>query len=355
MAGGIGETEPSWEEVNKGLTEIERRLERSVQQFEDSLSRRFTSQNKKERLGVSKNEVSKSLYEVFGFGRVKSTVIDQHTSGHEENKNLSSYGGPKDEYLHASTIEEHVTRPDGYKIEEEVEKGEHVDLVDGKLDNELTVRDEDVHEELALGLSFEFSDTSTVDGLIEDRPCGELELIHSSSPTTGVPTFMTGEIHAERHDSERIDSGGGAMDGGYDSPLVEGPWMAPLGVADVLMGDMLQGSSDSDIDTHRAFRDEYSRDVWDPGLDDTSRVSTQEDMTTHTGYRTVVAHESRSATHGLGAQLPVMIQQEEHSESSVTEERPNIEDLDPDTWDWLTIIIPVLKSHLLVDGRIQDD
>lgn len=120
---------------------------------------------------------------MFGFERVKSTVIDQHTSDHGESKNLSSYGGPKDEYLHASTIEEHVTLPYGYNIEEEVEKGEHGVQVDGKIDSELTIHDEDVHEELTLEISFEFSDTNTVDGLIEDRSCGELELIRTSSST----------------------------------------------------------------------------------------------------------------------------------------------------------------------------
>ena len=30
-----------------------------------------------------------------------------------------------------------------------------------------------------------------------DRLCGDLELVHSSSSTTGVQTFMTGEIHEE--------------------------------------------------------------------------------------------------------------------------------------------------------------
>lgn len=120
---------------------------------------------------------------------------------------------------------------------------------------------------------------------------------------------------------------------------------------------MLQGPSNSDIDTHRAFQDEYSIDVWDPGSDDTSGVSTQEDTTTHTGYRTIVTHERRSATHGLREQPLVMILHEEHvefgilheehSELPVIEERSNIEDLDLDTWDWLTMIIPYWKYHLL--------
>ena len=28
-----------------------------------------------------------------------------------------------------------------------------------------------------------------------DKPCDELELVHSSSPTAGIQTVMTGKIH----------------------------------------------------------------------------------------------------------------------------------------------------------------
>ena len=67
--------------------------------------------------------------------------------------------------------------------------------VDGELDLELTVHDEDVHEEIALEPSWESSSTSTPDSQIVDKPCDELELVHSLSPTTGVQIVMTGEIH----------------------------------------------------------------------------------------------------------------------------------------------------------------
>ena len=67
--------------------------------------------------------------------------------------------------------------------------------VDGELDLELTVHDEDVHEEIALKPSCESSDTSTFDSQIVDKPCDGLELVHSSSPIAGVHTVMTGEIH----------------------------------------------------------------------------------------------------------------------------------------------------------------
>ena len=60
---------------------------------------------------------------------------------------------------------------------------------------ELIVHDEDVHEEIALEPSCESSNTSTFASQIVDKPCDELELVHSSSPTVGVQKIMTGEIH----------------------------------------------------------------------------------------------------------------------------------------------------------------
>ena len=60
---------------------------------------------------------------------------------------------------------------------------------------ELTVHDEDVHEEIALEPSCESSDTSTFASQIVDKPCDELELVHSSSSTVGVQSVMPCEIH----------------------------------------------------------------------------------------------------------------------------------------------------------------
>ena len=60
---------------------------------------------------------------------------------------------------------------------------------------ELTVHDEDVHEEIALEPFCESSDTITFASQIVDKPCDELELVHSSSPTVGVHTVMTGKMH----------------------------------------------------------------------------------------------------------------------------------------------------------------
>ena len=76
-----------------------------------------------------------------------------------------------------------------------VKKDEHEVQVVGELHLELTIHDENVHEEIALEPSCESSNTSTFTIQIMDKPCDELELVHSSSPTAGIQTVMTGEIH----------------------------------------------------------------------------------------------------------------------------------------------------------------
>ena len=76
-----------------------------------------------------------------------------------------------------------------------VKKDEHEVKVVGELGWELTVHDEDVHEEIALEPSCESSDTSTFASQIVDKPCDELDLVHSSSPTAGIEIVMIGEIH----------------------------------------------------------------------------------------------------------------------------------------------------------------
>ena len=63
---------------------------------------------------------------------------------------------------------------------------EHEVQVVGELHLESTVHDEDVHEEIALEPFCESSDTSTFASQIVDKPCDELELVHSSSPTTRI-------------------------------------------------------------------------------------------------------------------------------------------------------------------------
>ena len=93
-----------------------------------------------------------------------------------------------------------------------VKKDEHEVQVVGELDLELTVHYEDVHEEIALEPSCDSSDTSTSDSQIVDKPC-ELELVHSSSPTAGVQTVMTCEIHeVQGNEHNSRDSGQSHME-----------------------------------------------------------------------------------------------------------------------------------------------
>ena len=94
-----------------------------------------------------------------------------------------------------------------------VEKDEPEVQVDGELDLELTVHDEDVHEEITLEPSCESSDTNTSVSQIVDKMCDELELVHSSSPTTRVQTVMIGEIHEVQGNEHRSrDSGQSHME-----------------------------------------------------------------------------------------------------------------------------------------------
>ena len=60
---------------------------------------------------------------------------------------------------------------------------------------------------------------------------------------------------------------------------------------DSLLGHLLPRSIYSDNDTLLIGRDDHSTcldtSVWDPGADDISRVSAQEDIVVHTIYRVV--------------------------------------------------------------------
>ena len=94
-----------------------------------------------------------------------------------------------------------------------VEKDEPEVQVDGELDLELTVHEEDMHEEIALEPFCDSSDTSTFTSQIVDKSCDELELVHSSSPTAGVQTVMTGEIHeVQGNEHSSRDSGQSHME-----------------------------------------------------------------------------------------------------------------------------------------------
>jgi hypothetical protein len=75
------------------------------------------------------------------------------------------------------------------------------------------------------------------------------------------------------------------------SPLLETPLFDQVVETDSLMGHLLPGPVCSDEDAPLIGRDDHSTcldtSVWDPGADDSSRVSAQEDTTAHTGYNVI--------------------------------------------------------------------
>jgi len=73
-----------------------------------------------------------------------------------------------------------------------------------------------------------------------------------------------------------------------ESPILEIPLMDQVVEIDSLLGDLLLGSIYSDEDALLIGRDDHNTcldtSVWDPGANDMSRVSAQEDATAHTRY-----------------------------------------------------------------------
>jgi hypothetical protein len=71
-----------------------------------------------------------------------------------------------------------------------------------------------------------------------------------------------------------------------ESQLLETPLVEQIVETDRLMEHLLPGSACSDEDALLISRDDHSTclgtSIWDPGADDSSRVSAQEDMTAHT-------------------------------------------------------------------------
>jgi hypothetical protein len=76
-----------------------------------------------------------------------------------------------------------------------------------------------------------------------------------------------------------------------ESPLLEVPLMDQVVETDNLLGHLLPGSIYIDEDALLIGRDDHSTcldtSVWDPCVDDISRLSAQEDTTAHTGYSSI--------------------------------------------------------------------
>jgi hypothetical protein len=71
-----------------------------------------------------------------------------------------------------------------------------------------------------------------------------------------------------------------------ETPLVE-----QVAEADRLMEHLLPGSTCIDEDALFSIQDDHSMcldiAIWDPGVDDSSRLSAQEDTAAHTGYNVI--------------------------------------------------------------------
>jgi hypothetical protein len=76
-----------------------------------------------------------------------------------------------------------------------------------------------------------------------------------------------------------------------ESPLLDIPLMAQVVETNNLLGHLLLGSIYNYEDALLIGQDDHSMfldtSVWDPGTDDISRVSAQEDKTSHTGYNEI--------------------------------------------------------------------
>jgi len=76
-----------------------------------------------------------------------------------------------------------------------------------------------------------------------------------------------------------------------ESHLLEKPLVEKIIEADRLMELLLPGSVCSDEDALFSYQDDHSMcldtSIWDPGADDSSRLSAQEDTATHTGYNMI--------------------------------------------------------------------
>jgi hypothetical protein len=76
-----------------------------------------------------------------------------------------------------------------------------------------------------------------------------------------------------------------------DSQLLETPVVEQVAEADRLMEHLLPGSTCIDEDALFSLQDDHSMcldiAIWDPGADDSSRLSAQEDTTAHTGYSVI--------------------------------------------------------------------
>jgi hypothetical protein len=96
------------------------------------------------------------------------------------------------------------------------------------------------------------------------------------------------QIQEEIHDVQTVDLTHTDQHEEIESQLLETPLVEQIVETDRLMGHLLPGSACIDEDALFIGQDDHSTcldtSIWDPGADDSSRVSAQEDTTAHTGY-----------------------------------------------------------------------
>jgi hypothetical protein len=123
-------------------------------------------------------------------------------------------------------------------------------------------------------------DISGISDMIEE-PC--VGIIHKG--------HMDLQIQEERHDLEPVDYMHTYQYEESESPLLGSLLLDQVGETDSLMGYSLPGPVYSDEDALLIGRDDHisclDTSVWDPGADDISRVSAQEDTAAHTGYSVI--------------------------------------------------------------------
>jgi hypothetical protein len=102
---------------------------------------------------------------------------------------------------------------------------------------------------------------------------------------------MDPQTQEERHDLETMDIIHTSQHEEIESPLLETPLVEQTMETDRLMGHLLTGPTCSDEGVSLIGQDDHSTcldtSLWDPGADDSSRVSAQEDTTAHTGYNVI--------------------------------------------------------------------
>jgi hypothetical protein len=76
-----------------------------------------------------------------------------------------------------------------------------------------------------------------------------------------------------------------------ESQILETPLVEQITEADRWMEHLLPGSHCMDEDAFFSIQDDHSMcldtSIWDPGVDDSSRLSAQEDTAAHTGYSVI--------------------------------------------------------------------